>query len=357
MKNEQTRTNKRPLSLYSSHAVHLCSAQTLLCIPTRTYFYANLYQNCTKTQFVYFNMPYASTAGAGAHAQTKYFNSNMVVFLAEKIAYERIAEELSRQEYWKAVTGIQKLDFHHRYAVAFSDPTLHDRLVVRGLNIDGVHVSFVYHAKKNDLTRVLVSKLPIEVPNDEIRLALHYYGDILSVQQVTKVMFGKRLDTGDRVVIFKKMHKDKVYIMYTGQPKTCRSCGKVGHFAKDSSSKRKPDEKSSGDQDKPGKKRKSDGKFTGDQDIPMNMEITEPSGIVIPTHEQFIKEFMDTLAEIEPDPVEPVQGKINEIQCVIDPPEDFRSVSELTETKVKKKSPDMDNSCSPQSSMNSPSGA
>ena len=51
MKNEQTRTNKRPLSLYSSHAAHLCSAQTLLCIPTRTYFYANLYQNRTKTQF------------------------------------------------------------------------------------------------------------------------------------------------------------------------------------------------------------------------------------------------------------------------------------------------------------------
>ena len=50
MKNEQTRTNKRPLSLYSSHAAHLCSAQTLLCIRTRTYFHANLYQSRTKTQ-------------------------------------------------------------------------------------------------------------------------------------------------------------------------------------------------------------------------------------------------------------------------------------------------------------------
>ena len=115
--------------------------------------------------------------------------------------------------------------------MAFSDPTLCDRLVVNGLNIDGIHVSFVYHARKNDLTRVLVSKLPLGVSNDEILSALDYYGDILSVQQVTKVMFGKRLDTGDRVVIFKKIHKDipsyvpvrgwKAYIMYTGQPKTC----------------------------------------------------------------------------------------------------------------------------------------
>ena len=77
-----------------------------------------------------------------------------------------------------------------------NDPTLRDRLVVNGLNglnIDGVHVNFVYHAKKNDLTRVLVSKLPVGVSNEEILLALDYYSDILSVQQVTKVMFGKRL--------------------------------------------------------------------------------------------------------------------------------------------------------------------
>ena len=117
-------------------------------------------------------MSYADAAGARAHAQKKYFNPNMVVCVAEKIAYDRIAEELSRQEYLKAVTGFQKLDFHDRYGVAFSDPILRDRLVADGLDIDGVHVSFVYHAKKNDLTRVLVSKLPLGIPNDEIRFAL-----------------------------------------------------------------------------------------------------------------------------------------------------------------------------------------
>ena len=87
-----------------------------------------------------------------------------------------------------------------------------------------------------------MSKLPLGISNDEICYALGYYGDILFVQQVTRVMFGKKLDTGDRVVIFKKIYKAipsyitvrgwKAFIMYRGQPKTCLSCGKVGHFTK-----------------------------------------------------------------------------------------------------------------------------
>ena len=67
-------------------------------------------------------MSYADAAGAGAHAQKKFFNENMVVCPAEKIAYERIAEELNKQGYWKAVTGFQKVDFHRRFAVVFNDP-------------------------------------------------------------------------------------------------------------------------------------------------------------------------------------------------------------------------------------------
>ena len=165
----------------------------------------------------------------------------------------------------------------------------------------------------------------------------------LSVQQVTKVMFGKSFGTGDRVVIFKKIHKDipsyvpirgwKAFIMYTGQPKTCRSCRNVGHFAKDCSSKRKPDETSSEDQNISDKKRKSDEKSAGDQDIPVNMDVVQPSGTVVPTKEQLIKELMDPLAEVEPDPVE------------------------LTEIKVKKDSASIDKSCGPQISMDSSSGA
>ena len=201
-------------------------------------------------------MSYADAAGAKAHTQKKFFNENMVICLAGKIAYERLAEELNKQGYWKAVTGFQKVDFHRRYTVVFNDPVLRDRLVVNGLNIDGSHVGFAYHQRRIDPTiRVFVTQLPLGISSDQIRFVLDHYGEVLTVQQVTKFMFGKRIDTGNRVVIFKKLHKDilfyllvrgwKAFIMYAGQPKTCRICEKTGHFAKDcpSKSKSKPDER------------------------------------------------------------------------------------------------------------------
>ena len=66
---------------------------------------------------------------------------------------------------------------------------------------------------------------------------------------------------------------------------------------------------------------------------------------------------MDTLAEIESDPVEPVQRKMNEIQSVTDRSEDTTSVSGLTEINVKNDSPSIDKSCSPQTPMDSHSDA
>ena len=257
--------------------------------------------------------------GARAHAQEKFLNSDMLVCFAQNIAQERIAEVLEEQGYWKAVTVFQKLDFR-RFGIVFSDPDLRDKLVVNGLDIDGVHITFGYHRHRSYLIRVLLSSLPAGVPDKDLCSVLNCYGEILHVQQVTKVLYGVKFDTGDRVVVFKKIHTDipsyvtirgwKTFIRYRGQPKTCRGCGKAGHFARDCPFKKRPDDKSSEKQDNPQKKRKTGDKPSGDQDIPVSMEITESS--VIPTHEELIKDLLDTLTEIEPDPVHSVQDKVNE---------------------------------------------
>ena len=54
-------------------------------------------------------------AGARAHAQEKFFNSDMLICFAQNIAYERIVEELHKQGYWKAVIVFEKLDSFHQY--------------------------------------------------------------------------------------------------------------------------------------------------------------------------------------------------------------------------------------------------
>ena len=156
--------------------------------------------------------------------------------------------------------------------------------------------------------------MPLGISFDEIRFVLDYYGEVLPVQQVTKFMFGKRTDTGYRVVIFKKLYKDipsyllargwKAFIMYTGQPKTCRICEKACHFAKDcpSNSRRKPDEKPAEDQGTPVNMETACGSQpTRSSEEPKDLTNTSKN-------DQVIMEILDTLAEIvhvpEPDSME-----------------------------------------------------
>ena len=110
--------------------------------------------------------------------------------------------------YWKRITGFQKVDFGRRFALVFDDPDLRDRLVTNGLTIDGTHVIFNYHRRRVQIdTRicVFVSQLPIRVTKQEIESVFSKYGEIISTHKITKFMYGRRIDTGDRVIIFKKI--------------------------------------------------------------------------------------------------------------------------------------------------------
>ena len=138
-------------------------------------------------------MPYAQAAGAGASSgsnsgslsKDKFCDEKMVVCLIKGFAYEQLAEELNKTGSWKAVLGYQKVDFNGRIAMVVKDPEIRTFLVEKCFNVNGVHVFFSYHKRRVDLkTRVHISQLPIGITP----------------------LQGRRIDTGDRVLIVKQIH-------------------------------------------------------------------------------------------------------------------------------------------------------
>ena len=68
--------------------------------------------------------------------------------MSQCITYEQLAEVLDKMGIWKFVSGYQKVDFNCRFAVVVESTKYRDLLVERGLNINGVHVSFGYHKRR-----------------------------------------------------------------------------------------------------------------------------------------------------------------------------------------------------------------
>ena len=123
------------------------------------------------------------------------------------------------------------------------DNKIRDLLVERGLKVNEIHVTFAYHRRRDPLTRVYVSQLPIGTLPAELKEAFAFFGDISEVNSITKIIQGRRIDTGDRVLVFKRLARNipsyvfvrgwRAFVKYAGQPITSRICGLTGHFAKD----------------------------------------------------------------------------------------------------------------------------
>ena len=115
-------------------------------------------------------MSYVKAAGAGAQnssqngsqSSERFYNKNMVACFANGVDFEALAEALNREGYWSDVAGYQKVDFSGRFAIVFKNTQTRDRLVENGINVNGIHVNFAYHRKKEDpKIRVYISQLPI----------------------------------------------------------------------------------------------------------------------------------------------------------------------------------------------------
>ena len=186
----------------------------------------------------------SSGSGQGSHQNPKdrFSNAKMIVCMANGFSYEQLADELHKNGYWKSVSSFQKVDFSLRIAIVMEDAALRDKLVEEGLNIDGKHVMFAHHRRRCN-TRAYVSQLPIGINEIDFREVFSFYGELLEINYVTKLMYGRRIDTGDRVLIFRKINRHipsytfvrgwRAFVKYNGQQQTCRVCGSTTHFAKD----------------------------------------------------------------------------------------------------------------------------
>ena len=247
---------------------------------------------------------YAKAAGSGASAQPRtLYNEEMVICMSQGITYEQLAEELHKKGMWNSISGFQRVDFGRRFVLVVELTKHRDFLVENGLNISGIHVAFTYH-KRREMTRVYLSQIPSGITPAEIKEALSYYGGILQVNPVYKILYGHRFDTGDRVLTFKTIARHipsevyirgwRAFIKNNGHPSTCRVCDLTGHCAKDCPATKKEQPKS---EDNP-----AEATAKGDQ--PENTHKDKPAGKspeVTPMEVQLLKthitqeEIMDTV--------------------------------------------------------------
>ena len=193
-------------------------------------------------------MAYAQAAGNGNQQEKKFFNDNMVQCFSRNVALEDLVEALEKERILPHLTAIQRVKFNVMYALASDKFNVLQDLVINGLDVGDVHLTFTYHKKR--FTNVFVSNVPFGVKALEVQMSLSPYGLIKGTRMIYKDFRGSKLPTGDWSVSFERLDADipsyvlirgwLAYIKYEGQPQTCRQCGKSGHvFASCPQRKRK----------------------------------------------------------------------------------------------------------------------
>ena len=123
------------------------------------------------------------------------------------------------------------------FALASEDGGVLEDLVVRGLDVRGLHLEFSYH-KGQQLT-VYVTNIPFGISQIDMYRAFSGFGVNFGSKQIKKKFRGFDLFTGDWILTYNRLVKPIpsyvsvrgwwAYVKYTGQESTCRKCNKSGH--------------------------------------------------------------------------------------------------------------------------------
>ena len=117
---------------------------------------------------------------------------------------ELLADALHKAAMLHMVSGLQVVDFGKRIALVVEDEKARIHLVEHGLNVTGIHVSFIYH-KRWPKTIVYVCNLPLGIEMEDICERFAMYGKISDIQPICKIYHGRKLDSGDRFIIFDQL--------------------------------------------------------------------------------------------------------------------------------------------------------
>ena len=184
-------------------------------------------------------MSYAGAAQNGNRQenQKKYFNSKMVTCWSKDVTLEDLVEALYNRRILEKLTALQKVKYGRMFALASEDGKVLEDLVVRGLDVRGLHLEFSYH-KGQQLT-VYVTNIPFGISQMDMSRAFNGFGVNFGAKPIKKKFRGFELFTGDWILTYDRLITPIpsyvsvrgwwAYVKYTGQESTCRKCNKSGH--------------------------------------------------------------------------------------------------------------------------------
>ena len=114
-------------------------------------------------------MSYAQAAGNGSQQEKKYFNDSMVQCYSRNVALDDLVEALEKKRMLPHLTAIQRVKYSVMYALASDNFDVLQELVINGLDVGDVHLTFTYHKKK--FTNVFVSNVPTGVKASDVQMS------------------------------------------------------------------------------------------------------------------------------------------------------------------------------------------